>query len=646
MTDVAAAARGPSEGWLRAAPGDRVSPVLLLAALLVVHEDLVTHLGPVALGEGLYLQGLALAQGVVLAALVALAASVAGRLRPAVVGAGFTLAPLLYVDAAVHTRIDRHLTGVLGMLLNASLDENRRMLDAAGVGAGAVLAFVAGLVAVAALGGALSAWIARRGPRPWLPVPTRGRLLGTALAALAVLAGLEAGAARTVSAASWVAFSRDVPQLLGTLGPAQHAKASFRAALLPPAPESTVTDAIARLEVPDAPPPGDVFFFVVESLRADALDTGTMPALDALSRDSLRFGTAVSGGNVTEYGWYSLFTSQPALSWQADPGPDGGEGAAGLRVARRRGWRVEVLWSGDPGYMRIDEMLLGRGRALADDVLVVGRDPTSAAGDAAILAQLAARIARPHPPTVYVVSLESTHLPYEWAPDFAPPFAPYAPPEHFMRAQTTPAERRAVYARYRNAVAYVDALIGRFVAGLRASGSYDDATLVVAGDHGEEFWEHGVSSHSAEACAIQTHVALLVKPSRAMRASGDWSSPKRLARTIDVWPTLLDASGVRGDLGAVLGGVSLLRGAPSTAVTATQRYRERPARFVVEDRERRAVLEMSEPDRPLDEQRIDVVALLDAEDRPVDDARTPGEYLAAVRERFAGPLGQLFRVRW
>jgi len=86
------------------------------------------------------------------------------------------------------------------------------------------------------------------------------------------------------------------------------------------------------------------------------------------------------------------------------------------------------------------------------------------------------------------VSLDATHLPYLWTDDFTPPFLPYAGEGHYMRAQVDAADRLAVVNRYRDAVAFDDSLIGRFVEGLRAAGTYDDATVVVAGDHGEEFW--------------------------------------------------------------------------------------------------------------------------------------------------------------
>jgi membrane-anchored protein YejM (alkaline phosphatase superfamily) len=448
-----------------------------------------------------------------------------------------------------------------------------------------------------------------------------------------------------VRSASWGRFARSVPQLLGAFGPATRAWASVRASLRPAPAEDTVNDAIGRLQLPSTPAPGDVFFFVVESLRGDAVNGETAPALAALAGEGLRFDVAVSGGDVTQYGWFTLFASMPALYWEREA--PGATGAATLRVARKRGWRVEVLTANDLRYMRLDETLLGASHALADDVFDVGRAPGGpAARDERVMAELASRAARPHPPTVYVVSLDATHLPYTWGDTFDPPFRPFADPGHYMRLQTEPADREAVVRRYRDAVAFDDSLLATFFRGLRASGAYATATIVVAGDHGEEFWEHGMVSHGSEPCSAQTHVALLVKPADGLRAEGDWSSPKALASGADVWPTLLDAAGVRGDVATLFAGVSLLRSRRGAAMAANQRYWYRPGRFMLDDGRRKAELTLRDPDHPFREQDLDLLAFRDEDDSLTDEGLTASRYVALLRERFGSDLDRFFVVRW
>ncbi len=619
------------------------SIVVLLALLVFVHELLLARAGPLTAGEWAYLELAVLAQSMFLAATTAAATLVAPRFALALTGVAFTLPALLYADSLVVLRIDRHLPSVLLLLLDARLEDNRRLLDATGIDVRAIALFVAGLAVLAGVGG----WL--RG-HPLRRVATRAsgrRALVAWLVSALALGGLEVGAAHAVPAREWSRFGRAVPQVLGSLGPTTRARASLRASLRPPPPEATVADALAGLQMPAAAPPGDVFFFVVESLRADAIDARTAPAMAALTAEALPIATSVSGGNVTQYGWFSLFAARPPLYWDPDVQPGRGAGAITLRVARRRGWRVEVLASNDLRYMHLDEAILGPGRTLGDDVFDASSTPgTPATHDVRVMTELAARAARPHPPTVFIVSLDATHLPYLWTDAFTPPFQPYAGEGHYMHVQTGLAERLAVLNRYRDSVAFVDSLLGRFVAELRTTGAYDDATLVVAGDHGEEFWEHGLVGHGSEACSVQTHVPLILRLSRTMREAAGAVSPIGLASSIDVWPTLFDAAGVRGDTRVLFDGRSLLHGPAGAALATNQRYWYRPGRFVLDDGAQKVVLQLTDPDHPFRSQEMDVLGVLDETDTPLHEDSTAGECLALVRRAFGPDIDRFFVVRW
>jgi membrane-anchored protein YejM (alkaline phosphatase superfamily) len=633
--------------WIAERVGSHVVPVGTLLLLLgLVHEVLLAPARPASPGETAYLQLVVIAQSVFLAATLGASMAIAPRLARPLSALVFTLPALLYVDTLVALRIDRHLPAVMGLLFAARVADNRRMLEATGIDLQVLVLLLAGLGAAGAAGVWLDARSTRRGASwSFAHVPRWAVLLSWMIAG-ALLGGLEAGAAHTVSAATWTRFGRSVPLVLGVLGPTTHAKASVHAALRPLPSEAAVSDALARLEVPTTPAPGDVFFFVVESLRADAIDPATTPAMAALAREGIPIGTAVSGGDVTQYGWFSLFRSRPALYWGMDSEGDAGGGAVPLRIAKRRGWRVEVLTSSDLRYMHIDADVLGTSRALADDFFDASAAPGSpATRDVQVMRQLAIRAARPHAPTVFIVSLDATHLPYLWTDDFDPPLLPYAGPNHYLHVQADAADRQAVVHRYRDSVAFIDSLLARFVGGLRAAGAGDDATLVVAGDHGEEFWEHGLTAHASEACAAQTHVALIVSLSRAMREAAPLPAVK-LASGIDVWPTLLDAAGVRGDTSALFGGRSLLRGAPVAAIAVDQAYWHRPGRFAVDDGTDRAVLELSDPDHPFRMQELLVLDRLDEADAPTQPAATASEYVAALRRTFGADLERSFVTRW
>jgi len=93
---------------------------------------------------------------------------------------------------------------------------------------------------------------------------------------------------------------------------------------------------------------------------------------------------------------------------------------------------------------------------------------------------------------------------------------------------------------YDGEISYLDAQIGRLIAGLRAKGLYDDTMIVLASDHGEEFNEHGGWWHGTTLYDEQIAVPLVVKPvgsvTRGQVVPG-------LATNLDIAPTIVAAAG-------------------------------------------------------------------------------------------------------
>ena len=101
---------------------------------------------------------------------------------------------------------------------------------------------------------------------------------------------------------------------------------------------------------------------------------------------------------------------------------------------------------------------------------------------------------------------------------------------------------RRVWARslYDAEVRFVDSEIGKLVGTLEELGIYDDALLVFAGDHGEEFWDHDGFEHGHTLYQELIGVPLIVKPpgTYAPRVVDD---PVAI---YDVAPTVLDICGL------------------------------------------------------------------------------------------------------
>jgi arylsulfatase A-like enzyme len=136
-----------------------------------------------------------------------------------------------------------------------------------------------------------------------------------------------------------------------------------------------------------------------------------------------------------------------------------------------------------------------------------------------------------------------------------------------VRRVRTPADVQRLLDLYDGEIAYVDQELGRLLDFLRALGQYDDTLIVVAGDHGEAFGEHGDFVHGHLAYDEIMHVPLIVKFPAGSAVAGGASDA--LAQLTDIAPTVLDALGL-GHLAADMQGVSLLPALSAPQPTSVQ----------------------------------------------------------------------------
>lgn len=106
--------------------------------------------------------------------------------------------------------------------------------------------------------------------------------------------------------------------------------------------------------------------------------------------------------------------------------------------------------------------------------------------------------------------------------------------------------------RYDSEIAYTDKHVGRFLAGLDASGAGARSVVLFSADHGEEFGEHAGKWHDSLYEEVARIPLVLRAPGLAPRKSSI------LAEQIDFLPTLLNLAGVSAPAG--LPGRDLLAG--------------------------------------------------------------------------------------
>jgi arylsulfatase A-like enzyme len=95
-------------------------------------------------------------------------------------------------------------------------------------------------------------------------------------------------------------------------------------------------------------------------------------------------------------------------------------------------------------------------------------------------------------------------------------------------------------ALYDGEITYWDQHFGELVAELQRRGLYDDLTIVITADHGEEFWEHGGFFHGTTLYDEQVHVPLLVRLPGERRSG---TVVNHWVQSIDILTTLLREAG-------------------------------------------------------------------------------------------------------
>ncbi len=309
----------------------------------------------------------------------------------------------------------------------------------------------------------------------------------------------------------------------------------------------------------------DVFWFIVETLRDDGVRPEIMPFLSQW-RDSecQPVGESRAATNATHLSWYAMLSGKPSVFWEKDRQAQ--RPAPLLEALHAAGYRNEVRSSAIFNYAEMDTTNFGHGQAT--DVLLsltpecVGWPPGISERDLHVSGLWRDSVlTHPAGGSFRLVAVESPHYPYNWATAFTPPFADFAKSSWFP-LHPSPQDTAQVKHRYWNSLAWVDGLLRDDIGFLKAQGRYDDAMIIVTGDHGEELQEHGVWFHASGLTTEQTAVPVIVKWPKALGRG----EPVAQASHLDLMPSVLDALGCPEAEWGNLAGRSLRQGGEPTVL--------------------------------------------------------------------------------
>ena len=316
---------------------------------------------------------------------------------------------------------------------------------------------------------------------------------------------------------------------------------------------------------------GNVLVIVVDTLRADHLPgygypRGSTPNLDAFAEDAIRFDQAFANASWTRPSFASIMTGRypsshgvmakadalpDAVTTMAEAYADAGWHTAGFMT----NYNVAPYFNFDQGFDEYEylepEFVLWADDSAAKLLLVqflrqriegvrdamFGVQPGTAYRDAeTVNSHLFRWLDRaPAAPWMMFVGYMDPHDPYFEHP--------YSGSGYARAAHQRPALEEADHLRalYDGEITYWDEHFGRLIEDLRRRGLYDDMTIVITSDHGEEFGEHGGFWHGTTLYDEQIRVPLFVKLPRGRRAG---TVVRHWVQSVDIMPTLLAEAGL------------------------------------------------------------------------------------------------------
>ncbi len=291
----------------------------------------------------------------------------------------------------------------------------------------------------------------------------------------------------------------------------------------------------------------------LDTLRADHLgaygyERPTSPNLDRFMQEGILFERAFAPSSWTTPSHASVFTGHHPLVHGAG-GPRGfrlgGRFTTLAELARRHGYKTAAFTegaavAGQLGFYQGFEAYANgpkespRPMATAEETFSRATAWLGRYGDL---------------PFLLFVHTYETHWPYRAPAPYAQMFtgegvaeltpAQAADPD-FPGGPLDESQKAGLEAAYDEGIAYTDAVVGRFLDGLRREGLLANTVVVIFSDHGEAFWDHGGIMHGLTLFDEQLHVPLFI------RLPGDRPPRARIDRQValvDVFHTLVELLG-------------------------------------------------------------------------------------------------------
>ncbi len=306
----------------------------------------------------------------------------------------------------------------------------------------------------------------------------------------------------------------------------------------------------------------NVIFLMIDTLRADALGSygnahETSPFLDSLARRGITFETVIAPSSHTKISMATLFTGliPPSHGIRAVNKREESWGRSYLTLPPGAKTMAESFSEGGYKTYAVStnpyiQPRFGFGQGFSKFSYIGGTDPAKASAEKVheVALKWFSDNKQSEKPFFLYLHYMDVHYPYQPPPEYYRKFTsgltkhrPYYPNSpYYGNEPMTEEKAKFSYMVYLAQLRYLDDRIEEFMASLKKNGFLENTLIVIAGDHGEEFFEHGGFGHNYTVYEEVIHVPLiLVLPEKNQsKRRGD------LVGLIDVYPTLAEIAGL------------------------------------------------------------------------------------------------------
>lgn len=290
----------------------------------------------------------------------------------------------------------------------------------------------------------------------------------------------------------------------------------------------------AELTVDVPQKPFNILFIVVDSMRYDMLNAEVMPESSRLARGASVFTKHYSGGNCTRFGIFSMIYGLYGNYWFPMLGER--RGPVLIDVLKKQGYDLRLFAATKLSFPEFNKTCFVD--VPREGIYDEPPGGDGAARDSDISKKLMAYLQRRDAKRPYFAFLfyDASHGSY----DYPPGFDKFKPAAGVNLLRLNKDNVGPLFNKYRNSVHYDDHLIGRILETVRETGGMENTVIIIAGDHGEPFFEKGYYGHNQAYSSEEVRVPLvLYVPGRAPAAYTGVTSH------MDIPVTLLGLAGVK-----------------------------------------------------------------------------------------------------